>query len=37
VSAPDADKWRRKNGEAVARVLPLMAETMAALGYPVED
>ena len=33
VSAPDAEKWRRKNGEAIERVLPLMAEMMARLGY----
>lgn len=33
VSAPEAEKWRRQNGAAIERVLPLMAEMMERLGY----
>jgi hypothetical protein len=30
---PDPDKWKRKNGEAIGRVLPRIAEVQKALGY----
>jgi hypothetical protein len=33
VSAPDLDKWRQKNGAAVARILPLIEPMMQRLGY----
>lgn len=34
VTPPDPDKWRRRNGEAVARILPRIAAAQEALGYP---
>jgi hypothetical protein len=33
-SPPEPDKWRRRNGEAIDRVLPLVAATQRAFGYP---
>lgn len=33
VSTPDLDKWRQKNGAAVARILPLIEPMMLRLGY----
>ncbi len=33
VSAPDQDKWRRQNPEAIARILPLVEPMMQRLGY----
>lgn len=33
VSAPDAEKWRRKHGVEIQRILPLIAPTMERLGY----
>jgi hypothetical protein len=33
VSAPERDKWRRENPEAIARVLPLVEPMMRRLGY----
>lgn len=33
LTAPRADKWREQNGEAVARVLPLVADVERRLGY----
>jgi hypothetical protein len=33
VSAPDRDKWRRENPEAIERILPLVGPTMQRLGY----
>jgi LPS sulfotransferase NodH len=33
VSAPDRDKWRRQNREAIERILPLVEPTMQRLGY----
>jgi len=34
VTPPDPEKWRRRNGEAVERILPRIAEVQTALGYP---
>ncbi|MFW6063468.1 MAG: sulfotransferase family protein [Chloroflexota bacterium] len=34
ISAPDREKWRRQNPEAIRRILPLIRPTMARLGYP---
>lgn len=34
VSAPDAEKWRRKHGAEIGRIQPLIAPTMERLGYP---
>ncbi|MGD2206496.1 MAG: sulfotransferase [Anaerolineae bacterium] len=33
VSAPDREKWRRENPEAIARIQPLIAPMMERLGY----
>ncbi len=33
VTAPDPEKWRRRNGAAVERILPLIADAQRALGY----
>ena len=33
VSAPDREKWRRENPEAIARILPLVEPVMRRLGY----
>jgi len=33
VSAPDREKWRRENPEAIARILPLVEPTMRRLDY----
>ena len=33
VSAPDADKWRRTNPEAIERILPIIEPMMVRLGY----
>ena len=33
VSAPDAQKWRRKHGVEIERLQPLIEPTMARLGY----
>ena len=33
VSAPDRDKWRRENREAIERILPLVGPMMQRLGY----
>jgi hypothetical protein len=33
VSAPERDKWRRQNPEAIERILPLVGPTMQRLGY----
>jgi hypothetical protein len=37
VSAPDRDKWRRKNPDAIRRILPLLEPTMRRLGYETTD
>lgn len=34
VSTPDAEKWRRKHGQEIERILPLIEPAMARLGYP---
>ncbi|MGD8398273.1 MAG: sulfotransferase [Anaerolineae bacterium] len=36
VSAPEQEKWRRQNPEAIARIVPLVAPMMARLGYKLE-
>ena len=33
VSEPDPDKWRKKNGAAIERILPIIQPMMARLGY----
>lgn len=33
VSAPERDKWKRKNPEAIRRILPLIEPMMRQLGY----
>jgi hypothetical protein len=33
VSKPDQEKWRRQNGEAIERILPIIQPTMLRLGY----
>jgi hypothetical protein len=33
ISAPEREKWRRENPEAIERVLPLIAPLMQTLGY----
>jgi hypothetical protein len=33
VSAPDRDKWRSKNPQAIARILPQIEPMMQRLGY----
>lgn len=33
VSQPEQEKWRRQNGEAIERVLPIIQPTMKKLGY----
>ena len=35
VSTPDAEKWRRKHGAEIERILPLIEPTMTRLGYRV--
>ncbi len=35
VSTPDAEKWRRKHGAEIERILPLIEPTMARLGYDI--
>lgn len=35
VSKPDEEKWRRENGEAIERVLPIIRPTMEKLGYEI--
>ena len=35
VSTPDAEKWRRKHGAEIERILPLIEPTMERLGYGV--
>jgi len=37
VSAPEADKWRRQNKEAIERVLPIMQPMLEKLNYPVQS
>ena len=37
LTPPKAGKWREQNAEAVARVLPLVAETERRLGYDVAE
>jgi hypothetical protein len=37
LTPPKAGKWREQNAEAVARVLPLVAETERRLGYDVTE
>jgi hypothetical protein len=32
-SPPEPDKWRKRNGAAIERILPLIAEAQRALGY----
>jgi hypothetical protein len=36
VTPPEPDKWRRRNGEAVDRILPIIAEAQGRLGYPLD-
>lgn len=33
LTAPSSDKWRERNGEAIERILPLVAGTEERLGY----
>jgi hypothetical protein len=33
VSKPNEEKWRRQNGEAIERILPIIESTMKKLGY----
>ncbi|HYV57049.1 MAG TPA: sulfotransferase [Candidatus Nitrosopolaris sp.] len=33
VSAPESEKWRRRNGAAIERILPRIAAAQRALGY----
>jgi hypothetical protein len=33
VSAPEREKWRHENPEAIERILPLIAPLMQTLGY----
>jgi hypothetical protein len=33
LTPPDPDKWRRRNGAAVERIMPRIEETQALLGY----
>ena len=35
VSTPDVEKWRRKHGAEIERILPLIEPTMERLGYEV--
>jgi hypothetical protein len=35
VSEPDPDKWRKKNGPAIQRILPIIQPMMASLGYDI--
>jgi hypothetical protein len=37
LTPPRAEKWREQNAEAVARILPLVAETERRLGYDVAE
>jgi hypothetical protein len=37
LSAPEAEKWRRRNGAAIERVLPRLADAQRLLGYPTGD
>jgi hypothetical protein len=37
LTPPKAGKWREQNAEAVARVLPLVAETERRLGYEIAE
>ncbi|HEV3407548.1 MAG TPA: sulfotransferase [Gaiellaceae bacterium] len=37
LTPPRAEKWREQNADAIARVLPLVAETERRLGYDVAD
>jgi Sulfotransferase family len=34
LTAPEAEKWRVRNGAEIERVLPLLADTQTRLGYP---
>lgn len=37
VTPPEQGKWRRENPREIAAILPLIAPTMAALGYRVDE
>ncbi len=37
LTAPEAEKWRDRNSAEIERVLPLLADTEARLGYPRQD
>lgn len=37
VTPPEPGKWRRENGAAIERIIPVIAPTMALLGYGPED
>lgn len=37
VTPPEMGKWRKENPEEIRSVLPLIAPTMAALGYPTDE
>jgi hypothetical protein len=37
LSQPKADKWREKNGDAIAQILPQIQPLMQQLGYPSDN
>jgi hypothetical protein len=37
VSAPDPNKWRIENGEAIERVMPILRPMLERLNYPVPN